>query len=58
MEGWNRKDDDGHKFLVPQDYLARFDELLERYRKTKRFTDEYYDAEAEFCNEFERFMVG
>ena len=54
----NRKDDDGHKFLVPEDLLSRFDELLDKLLSTKRFTQEYYDLEADFCNEFQQYMVG
>lgn len=54
----NRKDNDGHKFDVPDNLLALFDDLLDRYSRAKRFTDEYYDLESQFCNAFERYMVG
>lgn len=54
----NRKDDDGHKFNVPANLLETFDDLLQRYSDSKRFSDEYYDLEAQFCNTFERYMVG
>jgi hypothetical protein len=56
--GHNRRDNDGHRFKVPTDLLDRFDDLFDRYCKAKRFTDEYYDLEAQFNNEFERYMVG
>lgn len=55
---YNRKDDDGHKFHIPEDLLAEFDALLANYRNAKRFSEEYYDLEAEFCNKFEQYMVG
>lgn len=58
MAKFNRKDNDGHKFNVPADQLDQFDSLFEQYCKAKRFTDEYYDLEAQFCNEFEQYMVG
>lgn len=55
---YNRKDNDGHRFNVPENLLERFDDLLNRYTRAARFSDEYYDLEAEFCNEFEEYMVG
>lgn len=57
-ENTNRSDNDGHKFMIPQDLLEDFDSLLDRYSQAKRFTEEYYDLEAEFCNKFEQYMVG
>ena len=54
----NRSDNDGHKFMIPQDLLEDFDSLFDQYNKAKRFTDEYYDLEAEFCNKFGQYMVG
>lgn len=55
---YNRKNSDGHKYNVPNELLGGFDALFDRYCKAKRFTDEYYDAEADFCNQFEQYMVG
>jgi len=55
---YNRKDNDGHKFNVPEDLLGQFDAVFERYCNAKRMSDEYYEAEAEFCNRFEKYMVG
>lgn len=55
---YNRKDNDGHKFNVPDELLDEFDAAFDRYSKAKRFSDEYYDAEADFCNRFEEYMMG
>lgn len=55
---YNRKDNDEHKYNVPNDLLDEFDTLFDRYCKAKRFTDEYYDAEADFSKQFEQYMVG
>jgi len=55
---YNRQDNDGHKFRIPADLLKDFDRIFESYCKAKRFTEEYYDLEAEFCNKFEEYMVG
>jgi len=55
---FNRKDYDGHKFNVPDNLLEKFDDLLASYGNAKCFSDEYYDLEAQFCNEFEKYMVG
>ena len=53
-----RKDNDGHKFKIPSDLVEEFDRLFESYCKAKRFSDEYYDLEAEFCNKFSDYMFG
>lgn len=55
---YNREDNDQHKFNVPEELLERFDSLLSAYTNAKRFTEEYYELEAQFCNEFEEYMVG
>ncbi len=55
---YNRKDNDGHKFNVPEESLERFDSLLTAYTNSKCFSEEYYNLEAQFCNEFEEYMIG
>lgn len=52
-----RKDNDGHGYGVPTELLEEFDDLFGRYSRAKRFSDEMYDLEAEFCNKFDQFMV-
>lgn len=54
----NRKDNDGHKFNIPENLLGEFDALFESYNNAKRFTDEFYNLEAEFCNKFNQYMIG
>lgn len=53
-----RKDNDGHKFVVPANLADRFDELFNHYCEQKYGTEAYWDAEAAFNNEFEEYMVG
>ena len=55
---YNRRDNDGHRFNVPEDLLERFDSLFEAYCNSKWHSDEYHELEAEFCNEFSHYMVG
>ena len=57
MKNYNRKDDDGHKFLVPEDLLTEFDDLFDRYCNAEFLSKEYYELESEFCNKFQRYMV-
>jgi hypothetical protein len=61
MTPYNRKDDDMHKFYVPEDLLPLFDQLLERMRAfsiPQRITsEEYWELEAQFCNQFSPYMV-
>ena len=58
MVEYNRKDNDCHKYMVPEAMLPRFDELLEKLQTVKLRSTEYYDLEAEFSNEFHQYMVG
>lgn len=58
MSDYNRKDNDGHKFNVPQELLAEFDDLLDRYINAKFMSEEKFELEAEFCNKFQDYMVG
>ena len=58
MVKYNRRDNDCHKYLIPEDLLARFDELLEKLESVRRPSAEYYDLDAQFGNEFQKYMVG
>ena len=58
MSAYNRKDNDGHKFLIPEELIPEFDELFERYCSAPAFSELRYDLEAEFCNKFQEFMIG
>lgn len=53
-----KKDGDGHKYKIPENLEARFDELLEKTFSVKFGSAEYRDACAAFSNEFFDFMVG
>ena len=55
---YNRKDNDGHKFNIPEGLLEEFDYLFDRYCNAKFLSPEYYELQAEFCNKFEQYMVG
>jgi hypothetical protein len=55
---FNRKDNDGHRFLIPEQLLNQFDVLLDEYTRAEKFSDRYYDLEAEFCKQFEQYMIG
>ena len=52
-----RKDNEGHKFVVPAILADRFDELFEQYCSQEYGTESYWNAEAQFNNEFEEYMV-
>ena len=53
-----RKDNDGHRYEIPDELAAKFDCLFTACYSAKYGTDAYWDAEVEFNNEFEQFMVG
>lgn len=53
-----KRDNDGHRFEIPAELESEFDRLFNHYCDQKRGTDEYWDAEAEFNNQFEDYMVG
>lgn len=62
MTPYNRRDDDMHKYSVPEDLLPLFDQLMERMRafsiRQRATSEEYWDLEAKFCNQFSPYMVG
>ena len=51
-------DNDGHKFKIPANLAAEFDLLFNHYIEQKQGTQAYWDAEADFNNKFEKYMVG
>ena len=53
-----KRDNDGHKFKIPATLSAEFDLLFNHYIEQKRGTQSYWDAEADFNNKFEEYMVG
>lgn len=53
-----RQDNDCHWFLIPDDKVADFDELLEKYSNAELFSSERDDLEDELINDFEQYMLG
>ena len=49
-------DDDGHRYDIPKESVARFNELVEFANKQTERSDEWYDAHADIANEFGPFM--
>lgn len=58
MQTYNRKDNDAHKYLIPEDLLAEFDRLMDIMCDYDTSEDDIMDAESEFCIKFTKFMVG
>ena len=52
-----RKDNDSHRYEIPDELVDEFDQLFETYCNALRGTDAYWDAEDEFNNRFTQFMV-
>lgn len=55
---YNRKDNDGHRYNVPEDLLEDFDSCLWLLCNAVFLSNEYYEAQTNFCNQFEEYMVG
>lgn len=53
-----KRDNDGHKFKIPTELEAEFDLLFNHYIEQEQGTEEYWDAEAEFNNKFQEYMIG
>jgi hypothetical protein len=51
-------DNDGHKFKIPVEMAVEFDQMFDHYIEQKRGTAAYWDAEADFNNKFEKYLVG
>ena len=55
---YNFKDNDGHKYLIPEDMLDDADALMDRIGRAPFMSDEKWDAEDEFIERFNQYMVG
>lgn len=55
---YNRKDNDGHKYDVPEELLEYFDAMLEDTTKQKFLTEDYYKSVDRFNYNFQVYMVG
>ena len=55
---YNRKDNDGHKYNVPEELLEIFDAMLEETYKTKFLSESYYKSVDRFNYNFQVYMVG
>lgn len=60
MDTYNRKDNDGHKFNIPDELLTEWDDLFLRYTsgRYKESSNEYFELESKIYNKFNMFMVG
>lgn len=54
----NRRDEDGHKFVVPEELLEEFDRLMELREDAEWLSDEWYDLTGEFNDKFHQYNVG
>jgi hypothetical protein len=55
---YNRTDDDGHKFCVPDELLKEFDRLDDLISEEKWGSDKWYDLVAEFNDKFDKYNQG
>jgi hypothetical protein len=55
---YNRKDNDGHKYLIPKDMLDDFDNLLSRIENAPFMSTKKWAAEDDFIELFSQYMVG
>lgn len=53
-----KRDNDGHRFKIPAEMEAEFDQLFNNYIEQEQGSEEYWDAEDAFNNKFEEYMVG
>lgn len=53
-----RKDNDGHKYVIPQQLAQRFDAVFDQICVTKFGTDDFYHWNDVLDNEFGQYMVG
>lgn len=53
-----RKDNDGHKYRLPILAVDAFEQILEEINAAKRFSDEWYDLNANLDSRFGQYMVG
>ncbi len=52
-----RQDDSYHWYLVPDDKIARFDEMSLTLENTDEFAEGYSDYEDEFMNRYSRYRL-
>ena len=52
-----RKDNDGHKYVIPKEYVDEFDALLEAVCSAKMGSSEFYDLNDEIDSKFGKFKV-
>jgi len=55
---YNRTDEDGHKFNVPDELLEEFDRLMQLREDADWGSDEWYDLTATFNNQFDKYNQG
>ena len=55
---YNRCDDDGHKYVVPEELLEEFDRLSELCEDAEWLSGEWYACVAEFNRKFHQYNVG
>lgn len=55
---YNRRDDDGHRYAIPEDQLLDFDTLQTAIEDSDWLSDQWYDLITEFNDKFHQYMVG
>jgi len=56
--GYLRKDDDCHDYVVPEEEVEAFDELIEKIESTKWMSDEWNKLINEFNDKYWRYNLG
>jgi len=54
---WNFKDADGCKYQIPEDMLADASALLDCIENAPDMSEEKWDAEDEFVEHFDQYML-
>lgn len=57
MRMFNRTDNQGNKFLIPEHLLQDFDNLFDAYCSAQAWPDTKYELEEEFHQAFGSFLV-
>ena len=52
--GYLRRDDDGHYYLIPEDYVAEFDE---RWEEVQEADEDDWDIETQFIDDWGDYRV-
>lgn len=58
MKTYNRRDEDSHKFNIPDDMLEEFDRLMRLREEADWNSDRWYDLTAEFNDKFYKYNLG